>query len=65
MLGLDPPSRCFGQQAQSSIATEHNDGGVQEGATLRLTNTLRSGETVGDLDVLDGVRLTYEKVTEV
>lgn len=28
--------------------------GAQEGALLRLTNTLRSGETVGDLDILDG-----------
>lgn len=28
--------------------------GAQEGAILRLTNTLRSGETVGDLDILDG-----------
>lgn len=28
--------------------------GAQEGASLRLTNTLRSGETVGDLDILDG-----------
>ena len=28
--------------------------GAQEGAVLRLTNTLRSGETVGDLDILDG-----------
>lgn len=35
----------------------------QEGATLRLTNTLRSGETVGDLDVLDGAQLACDKST--
>ncbi len=39
--------------------------GAQEGAILRLTNTLRSGETVGDLDILDGAPTCLSSVRHV
>ena len=34
---------------------------LPEGEQLRHTNTLQTGESVGDLDVLDGERLWYCK----
>ena len=53
VLGPKLRGSCSWQHLQSALS-DHGMVGVQEGSTLRLTNALRSGETVGDLDVLDG-----------